>query len=758
MRTRSFYPAQFVSSHKNIIWITLAYLFIAACQFVLYRFILRHYGLDTMGIWSLAIAVTALGQVSNFGFSNGLVHFVPVLKKAGDTTAIQAVSGTAQASNFLLALPLLLILYYPVDTIAASLLSGDQLILFRKLLPWCLASIFINNISAVFTCLLDAAEQYAVRNMIQSGGYALLVVSGILLATQYGIEGFAWALVIQSTMVCVAMALVAKQKGLTLHLFPFSFHRQWFIKLFQYGIKFQAASLLSAFFDPLIKFFITKHFGLSTTALFEIANKVVLQVRNLLVNANQVIIPKAAVSVTTGTTATLLSTAFEKTVILAFPAAFVTLLLAPLAGYYFLGTYNPLLQLAFVWVTIGWLFNTFAAPFYFTAVGTGKLNKVLGVHAIQTGVVGLAVLYPFELPIQMAFIVPALALSAAALTLIYSFRKSPIVLHQLRIFRYAFLLFVAVATALLLYIPNSQWTTLMVASTVGMLLLGILFFLSGYFSLIRQMVVGNTPTTAVATELKPVKFSVITVCYNRAHMIEATIKSVQQQTYPHVEYIVVDGGSTDDTVAVLKKYPTVITHWISERDSGMYDAINKGLQMATGDYIHVLNSDDVYHDALVLEKLAAIIEKERLDYYHGNFCKWKDGLVKKVQLFHVGFPKYLFSTHGTFLCHPAFFISNKRNKAIGGYNLKYLYSSDYDYVLRTIKEDGVKGIHVDIEITDFRLHDASITSTGIMRTEKQRILQSHGYYQYSWIKRTAWYYILWIYYKWLNVFHFYRSK
>ncbi len=97
------------------------------------------------------------------------------------------------------------------------------------------------------------------------------------------------------------------------------------------------------------------------------------------------------------------------------------------------------------------------------------------------------------------------------------------------------------------------------------------------------------------------KVSVVTICYNAKTVIERTIQSVLNQTYSDIEYILIDGGSTDGTVEIIKKYSNRISFWVSEPDHGIYDAMNKGVMRATGEWIHFLNAGDVYHDYDVLE-------------------------------------------------------------------------------------------------------------------------------------------------------------
>lgn len=105
------------------------------------------------------------------------------------------------------------------------------------------------------------------------------------------------------------------------------------------------------------------------------------------------------------------------------------------------------------------------------------------------------------------------------------------------------------------------------------------------------------------------KISVVTVCYNAAATIEETIQSVLNQTYPNVEYIIIDGGSTDGTVDIIKRYADRVAYWVSEPDKGIYDAMNKGIAAATGDYINFMNAGDRFYEDKVLAKTASAISE-----------------------------------------------------------------------------------------------------------------------------------------------------
>lgn len=253
----------------------------------------------------------------------------------------------------------------------------------------------------------------------------------------------------------------------------------------------------------------------------------------------------------------------------------------------------------------------------------------------------------------------------------------------------------------------------------------------------------------------PVKITIVTVCKNSEKYIEETINSVLNQSYPNIEYIIVDGESTDGTINIIKKYEARITKWVSEADGSMYEAINKALLMATGTYAMVLNSDDVLADKNVISKVAAEINKKNLDYYYGNIIKRKNDKEKKTRMFTVNYLMLLLSKHAGFIPHPCLFISLKTHHAIGGYNTKFKYSSDFDYILRMLKLKGVTGKHVSVYTTKFRMHDESITASGKLIADGRAVLEEHNYFSISPVIRFLGYYPQWIFYKIINLNHSY---
>lgn len=177
--------------------------------------------------------------------------------------------------------------------------------------------------------------------------------------------------------------------------------------------------------------------------------------------------------------------------------------------------------------------------------------------------------------------------------------------------------------------------------------------------------------------------SVITVVYNNARDIERTIRSVVGQTYPHIEYLVVDGGSTDGTVAVIKQYSDRISQWVSEPDKGIYDAMNKGLAMATGDYVLFMNSgDEIYAPDTVARIFAT---EPGADIYYGETELFDDNWESLGLRRHHVPERFSWRSfrYGMNVSHQAIYI---RRNIVGRYDTQYQLSADIDWVIRAAKQ------------------------------------------------------------------------
>jgi glycosyltransferase involved in cell wall biosynthesis len=181
-------------------------------------------------------------------------------------------------------------------------------------------------------------------------------------------------------------------------------------------------------------------------------------------------------------------------------------------------------------------------------------------------------------------------------------------------------------------------------------------------------------------------FSIITVVYNNEKYLEETIKSILNQSFKNYEYIIIDGGSNDNTLNIIKKYKNKIDYWVSEKDKGIYDAFNKGMMVAQGKFIGIINSDDKYKKNSLKIIYSYLRQDESIDFIFGSVKKhW--GILHGYKPEKIYYSWGFYSSHST-----GFFIKRDAAKKVGYYNTKYKYHADYDYFYRMIVKLKLNGV------------------------------------------------------------------
>lgn len=199
------------------------------------------------------------------------------------------------------------------------------------------------------------------------------------------------------------------------------------------------------------------------------------------------------------------------------------------------------------------------------------------------------------------------------------------------------------------------------------------------------------------------KISIITVCYNSATTIETTIQSVASQTYKNIEYIVVDGSSKDGTLNIIKKHKNKITKWISEPDKGLYDAMNKGIQMATGEVIGLINSDDLFCDNFAVEKVMNIFNYDhKLDSVYADLYYVSQTDTNKIVRRWVTGNQKLFK-NGWHPAHPTFYIKKGIYDKCGYFNLDFKLAADFEIMLRFLERFQITSYYLAEPIVKMRL-------------------------------------------------------
>jgi len=226
------------------------------------------------------------------------------------------------------------------------------------------------------------------------------------------------------------------------------------------------------------------------------------------------------------------------------------------------------------------------------------------------------------------------------------------------------------------------------------------------------------------------KISIVTVSYNSAKTIAETIDSVLSQDYPNVEYIVIDGNSTDGTQDLVKRFGSKITTFISEPDKGLYDAMNKGIQLATGDIVGIINSDDIYADNTVFSKIVRTMTKKNVDVVYGDLYYFKSGFPDRALRYYRG---GVFSlsrvSFGLMPPHPTFFIKKSVYEKYGNFDTQYTLSADFDLILRFLGVHKVSFEYIPEILVKMRTGGKSTSSlkrTFIMNNEDLNSCKKNG--------------------------------
>ena len=228
------------------------------------------------------------------------------------------------------------------------------------------------------------------------------------------------------------------------------------------------------------------------------------------------------------------------------------------------------------------------------------------------------------------------------------------------------------------------------------------------------------------------KVSIITCTYNSAKTVADTIKSVNAQTYPNIEHIIVDGLSKDNTLEIVKQYAGERQIIKCEKDNGIYDAFNKGIRMATGDIIGVLNSDDFFTSDNIIEEVVNSFNKENIDAVYGDIHFVNpDNLNKCVRYYSSKSFRPWMMRMGFMFAHPSFYVKREYYENIGLYKTDYKIAADFELLLRFVVKNKIKCKYLPLDFVTMRTGGAStegIKSKNIINKECLRACKENNYY------------------------------
>lgn len=228
------------------------------------------------------------------------------------------------------------------------------------------------------------------------------------------------------------------------------------------------------------------------------------------------------------------------------------------------------------------------------------------------------------------------------------------------------------------------------------------------------------------------KISIITVCFNSAKTISDTLSSVEKQTYKNIEHIVIDGGSTDDTLAIVVSQGAHVARLESGVDKGIYDAMNKGLALATGDVIGFLNSDDIFANTEVVARIAETMKNPSIDACYGDLIYvdqrdmskvvryWKSGEFNRGNFFRGWVP-----------AHPTFYARRKVYREFGGFDLNINLAADFDILLRFFEVHKISSEYIPEILIKMRLGGVTNASWNSILRQNREIAEIFKKYGFS---------------------------
>lgn len=239
-----------------------------------------------------------------------------------------------------------------------------------------------------------------------------------------------------------------------------------------------------------------------------------------------------------------------------------------------------------------------------------------------------------------------------------------------------------------------------------------------------------TGNTAIKPNIikKDVTISLITITYNSAKTVRTTFESVLAQTYKDIDYWVIDGGSKDDTLNIIKEYEEKFDgrmHWISEPDKGIYDAMNKGIMRSTGDIVGILNSDDLFFDNTVLETIKNAFENTATECVFANLVYVSEHDINKITRVWKGTPyKEGKFKYGWGPAHPTFYTKRECYMKYGLYNLSYQVSADFELLIRYLGKYKIQSLYIDKYFVKMREGGESNKSIGNIFRGNKNILRA----------------------------------
>lgn len=386
----------------NALSSTLQVVITGLVYFLLYKFLLGRLGASQLGVWSLVMSTTSLGNLANFGLTSGLVKFVAEYKARSDHSRIPSLIVTALITISVFFLLIATLIYFGAPYFLKFIIAKESLADALNILPLSLFSLIVNAIGGILTSTLEGFQLNYQRHIIYIAGMISFAIFTYFMVPVWGLTGVAYAQDIQSIIVLTISTIqvirVLRPEGYS----PKSTSIGWDYKIFQtlisYGLKFQLISICQMLFEPIVKGLLSKYSGLQSVAYYEMANRLVSQVRGLIISANQTMIPVIATAKLKGENEVRHIYVKSVKIIFLVEVPLVTLMIiaTPLISIIWLNKIEPQF-LIFLYLLLSSTFvHILNGPAYFGILGEGRLSVMMLVYVLML-VVNLVLSYSLSL-------------------------------------------------------------------------------------------------------------------------------------------------------------------------------------------------------------------------------------------------------------------------------------------------------------------------------------------------------------------------
>ena len=375
---------------NNSILSILQIIVISGTLLLLYRLLLNTIGIEQFGIWSTVLAISSVSQLTNLGLSGSIVKFTAKYIARKEPESISKVIQTAVLSSAVFT-GIILIISYPLIKLGIGLIiPHDSIQYAAEIMPHALLAVWTMLITGIIQGGIDGYQRIDIRSFLLMGGAIFNLLLCFALVPAYGLLGAAYARVIQSVTLLLSSWFFLRKLLPILPVVPFRWNKSTFKEIIGYSFNFQIISVATICYEPATKLLMSKFGGLSMTGYFEMASRLIQQLRSFIISANQVLVPAIAdlKERSPEKIVSLYKKSYQLLFYISFPLFSIIIICIPVISELWIGYSEKTFITFATLLAVGWFLNTLASPAYFTYLGTGKLSWNVLAH-ITIGILNI---------------------------------------------------------------------------------------------------------------------------------------------------------------------------------------------------------------------------------------------------------------------------------------------------------------------------------------------------------------------------------